>query len=67
MKAMESKVKKMIANGSTPQYVAEVILEAITSPDPKLRYVAGKDVGQWMEAKRKMSDDEFISKMKQFF
>ena len=67
MKAMESNVKKMIANGSTPQYVAEVILEAITSPDHKLRYVAGKDVEQWMEAKRKMSDDEFISMMKQFF
>jgi NAD(P)-dependent dehydrogenase (short-subunit alcohol dehydrogenase family) len=67
MKAMESNVKKMIANGSTPQYVAEVILKAITSPDPKLRYVAGKDVEQWMEAKRKMSDDEYISMMKQFF
>jgi len=67
MKTMESNVKKMIANGSTPQYVAEVILEAITSPDHKLRYVAGKDVEQWMEAKRKMSDDEFISMMKQFF
>jgi NAD(P)-dependent dehydrogenase (short-subunit alcohol dehydrogenase family) len=67
MKTMESNVKKMIAIGSTPQYVAEVILEAITSPDHKLRYVAGKDVEQWMEAKRKMSDDEFISMMKQFF
>lgn len=67
MKTMESNVKKMIASGSTPQYVAEVILKAITSPDPKLRYVAGKDVEQWMEAKRKMSDDEFISMMKQFF
>ncbi len=67
MKAMESNVRKMIANGSTPQYVAEVILEAITSPDHKLRYVAGKDVEQWMEAKRKMSDDEFITMMKRFF
>ncbi|HEX5186953.1 MAG TPA: SDR family oxidoreductase [Nitrososphaeraceae archaeon] len=67
MKTMESNVKKMIANGSTPQYVAEVILEAITSPDPKLRYIAGKDVEQWMEAKRKMSDDEYINMMKQFF
>ena len=65
--AMESNVKKMIANGSTPQYVAKVILGAIASPDPKLRYVAGKDVEQWMEAKRKKSDDEFISMMKQFF
>lgn len=67
IKKMETNVKKMIANGSTPQYVAEVILEAITSPESKLRYVAGKDVEQWMEAKRKMSDDKFITMMKQFF
>jgi len=67
MKAMESNIKKMIGNGSTPKYVAGVILEAITSQDPKLRYLAGKDVEQWMESKTKMSDDEFIKMMKQFF
>jgi len=69
IKKMESNVKKLIANGSTPQYVAEVILKAITNQDqnPKLRFLAGKDVEQWMEAKRKMSDDEFITMMKRFF
>jgi NAD(P)-dependent dehydrogenase (short-subunit alcohol dehydrogenase family) len=67
MKAMESNIKKMIGNGSTPQNVAGVVLEAITSQDPKLRCLAGKDVEQWMESKTKMSDDEFIKMMKQFF
>jgi len=66
MKAMESNIKKMIGNGSTPQYVAKVILEAITSQDPKLRYLAGKDVEQWMESKTKMSDDEFIKMINDF-
>jgi NAD(P)-dependent dehydrogenase (short-subunit alcohol dehydrogenase family) len=67
MKAMESNIKKMIGNGSTPQYVARAVLEAITSQSPKLRYLAGKDVEQWMESKTKMSDDEFIKMMKRFF
>jgi hypothetical protein len=55
----------MLDNGSTPQYVAQVILHAITSENPKLRYLAGKDVEQWVEAKRKMSDEEFASMMRQ--
>jgi NAD(P)-dependent dehydrogenase (short-subunit alcohol dehydrogenase family) len=67
MKAMENNIKKMMGNGSTPEYVAEVLLGAITSENPKLRSLAGKDVEQWMEAKRKMTDEEFISMMKEFF
>jgi hypothetical protein len=55
----------MMENGSTPQYVAEVVLDAVTSENPKLRYLAGKDVEQWIEAKKKMSDEEFVNMMKQ--
>ena len=65
MNGMEDSVKKMMENGSTPQYVAEVVLHAITSESPKLRYLAGKDVEQWIEAKKKMSDEEFVNMMKQ--
>ena len=65
MKSMEDSVDKMMENGSTPQYVAEVVLHAITSENPKLRYFAGKDVEQLVEAKRKMSDEEFVNMMKQ--
>jgi len=65
MKGMEDSVDKMMENGSTPQYVAEVVLHAITSENPKLRYLAGKDVEQWIESKKKMSDEEFVNMMKQ--
>ena len=65
MKGMESGVKKMMENGSTPQYVAQVVLDAVTKENPKLRYLAGKDVEQWVEAKKKMSDEEFVNMMKQ--
>jgi NAD(P)-dependent dehydrogenase (short-subunit alcohol dehydrogenase family) len=65
MNGMEDSVNKMMEKGSTPQYVAEVVLHAITSESPKLRYLAGKDVEQWIEAKKKMSDEEFVNMMKQ--
>jgi NAD(P)-dependent dehydrogenase (short-subunit alcohol dehydrogenase family) len=65
MKDMESSIGKMVENGSTPDYVAKIVLEAVSSSTPKLRYLAGKDVEQWMESKKKMSDEEFHSMMKQ--
>jgi NAD(P)-dependent dehydrogenase (short-subunit alcohol dehydrogenase family) len=65
MKGMEDSVDKMMENASTPQYVAEVVLHAITNENPKLRYLAGKDVEQLVEAKKKMSDEEFVNMMKQ--
>jgi NAD(P)-dependent dehydrogenase (short-subunit alcohol dehydrogenase family) len=65
MKGRENSVDKMMENGSTPQYVAEVVLHAITSESPKLRYLAGKDVEQWIEAKRKMTEEEFVNMIKQ--
>ena len=65
MKGMEDSVDKMMENASTPQYVAEVVLHAVTNENPKLRYLAGKDVEQLVDAKRKMSDEEFVNMMKQ--
>lgn len=65
MTGMKNNISKMMDNGSTPQYVAEVVLHAVTSENPKLRYLAGKDVEQWIDAKRKMSDEEFANMMKQ--
>ena len=62
---MKDNLNKVLDNGTTPQYVAEVVLAAVTNENPKLRYLAGKDVEQWVEAKRKMSDEEFVKMMKQ--
>ena len=64
MKTMETNFDKMIINGSTPEYVAHIIFDAIRDENPKLRYLAGKDVEQWMEAKKRMSDEEFYNMMK---
>jgi hypothetical protein len=56
----------MLENASSPDLVAKVVLQAVTTENPSLRYLAGKDVEIWVEAKRNMSDDEFY-KMKQSF
>jgi len=64
--------EKMVLNiehgletGSPPDVVAKVVLKAVTSENPTMRYLAGKDVEKWMEAKRRMSDEEFHKMMKQ--
>lgn len=65
MKGMEKTMDQMLKNGSTPQLVANIVLNAVTSDKPKLRYLVGKDVEQWIEEKKKMSDEEFHDTMKQ--
>lgn len=35
-------IQQMIVNGSPPELVAKLVYEAVSSKDPKLRYVAGK-------------------------
>lgn len=60
MKNMEKNFAQMIdTNSSTPEEVAKVVLEAITDTNPKIRYLAGKDVEEWIQAKKKMTDEEF--------
>jgi hypothetical protein len=41
------------------------VLKAVTSENPSLRYLAGKDIETWIEGKRNMSDEEFYKMMKQ--
>ena len=65
MKSMEKGIKRLHENASSPQLVANITYDAITSDEPKMRYLAGKDVEQWVEAKKKMSDEEFHNMMKQ--
>jgi hypothetical protein len=51
--------------GSSSDVVAKVVLEAVTTKNHSLRYLAGKDMETWMEAKTSMSDEEFHNMMKQ--
>lgn len=67
MKSMLKMGDKMMENASSPESVAKVILDAISSEQPRLRYLAGKDVEATIEARTKMSDTEFMRMMKQRF
>ena len=62
---MVSFIEHGLERGSPPDVVAKVVLKAVISENPNLRYLAGKDVEKWMEAKRGMSDEEFHEMMKQ--
>jgi hypothetical protein len=46
------------------EVVSKVILEAVTSENPNLRYLAGKDVETWAANKKTMSDIEFHNSIK---
>jgi NAD(P)-dependent dehydrogenase (short-subunit alcohol dehydrogenase family) len=57
--------ENMMANASSPDLVAKVVLNAVTNENPNLRHLAGKDVETWLDSKRNMSDEEFYKMMKQ--
>jgi NAD(P)-dependent dehydrogenase (short-subunit alcohol dehydrogenase family) len=61
---MAQRMQVMRQNASSSELVANVVLEAVTSRNPNLRYLAGKDVEQWIEQKKKMSDKEFFNMIK---
>jgi NAD(P)-dependent dehydrogenase (short-subunit alcohol dehydrogenase family) len=67
MQKMSTSFEHMLENASSPDLVAKVVLQAVTSENPSLRYLAGKDVEMWIESKRNMSDDEFYKRMMQSF
>ncbi len=67
MQKMSTSFEHMLENASSPDVVAKVVLQAVTSENPGLRYLAGKDVEMWIEAKRNMSDDQFYKMIKQSF
>jgi len=62
---MVTGLEEMMRNGSSPDLVAKVVLNAAINENPSLRYLAGNDVEQLLESKRKMPDEEFYKMMKQ--
>ena len=54
-----SAFKPRFEKGSSPIEVAEVVLEAITSQDPKTRYLVGNDAMKMMEKRNDTTDEEF--------
>ncbi len=69
MQKVENHFKSMMDNPSTsqPEEVANVILQAITSENPQLRYTAGNDAATVMQARKNMSDSEFGNLIRQQF
>jgi NAD(P)-dependent dehydrogenase (short-subunit alcohol dehydrogenase family) len=53
-------------SGSSPDLVAKVILNAVTKPNPNLRYLVGKDVENWVASKKSLNETEFFNMIKNF-
>lgn len=53
-------------SGSSPDLVARVILDAVTKPNPNLRYLVGKDVENWVASKKSLNETEFFNMIKTF-
>jgi NAD(P)-dependent dehydrogenase (short-subunit alcohol dehydrogenase family) len=65
---VESNFKSMMENKSSPpEEVAKVILGALTSKNPQLRYTVGDDAATMIQAKVNMSDNEFKKMIMQNF
>jgi NAD(P)-dependent dehydrogenase (short-subunit alcohol dehydrogenase family) len=67
---LEKSFKSAMENtsaSSPPEEVAKVVLQAITSDSPKLRYAVGNDAASLIQAKTTMSDTEFGGLIKQQF
>jgi NAD(P)-dependent dehydrogenase (short-subunit alcohol dehydrogenase family) len=64
---MSTAFEKMEENAIHPSEVAKVILKAVTSDDPQLRYTVGTDAARIMESRKSMSDKEFGNLIKQTF
>jgi hypothetical protein len=67
MKKIANAFEELMKNSSSPDLVANVVLNAIKDEKPNLRYLAGNDVEQWLDSKRNMSDEEFHKMMSQNF
>jgi NAD(P)-dependent dehydrogenase (short-subunit alcohol dehydrogenase family) len=62
MQKVKNHFKSMMENASSsspPEEVAKVILQAITSENPQLRYTVGNDAATIIQARMNMSDNEF--------
>jgi NAD(P)-dependent dehydrogenase (short-subunit alcohol dehydrogenase family) len=67
---LERRFKSAMENtsaSSPPEEVAKVVLQAVTSQSPKLRYAVGNDASSLIQAKTTMSDVEFGGLIKQQF
>jgi hypothetical protein len=54
-----SAFKPRFEKGSAASEVADIVLEAVTSDNPKARYLVGEDALKMIEKRRNMTEKEF--------
>jgi NAD(P)-dependent dehydrogenase (short-subunit alcohol dehydrogenase family) len=65
---VENRFKSMMENESSPpEDVAKVILQALTSENPQLRYTVGNDAATMIQARLNMPDNQFKKMIMQNF
>ena len=64
MQKITANVSELAKNASPAELVANIILDAASNPNPRLRYLAGKDVESWAAGKKNMDELEFYNMMK---
>ena len=67
MQKLNAGFSSVLEKAPPPTEVAKVILKAVTSEKPELRYTVGEDASAMIQAKRTMSDAEFGKLMKKQF
>jgi NAD(P)-dependent dehydrogenase (short-subunit alcohol dehydrogenase family) len=64
MQKIMASASELDKNSSNAELVANIILDAVSNPSPRLRYLAGKDVESWAPAKKSMNELEFFNMIK---
>jgi NAD(P)-dependent dehydrogenase (short-subunit alcohol dehydrogenase family) len=64
MQNMMASTTELAKNASSAELVANIILDAASDPNPRLRYLAGKDVEAWAASKKNLEELEFFNMMK---
>jgi NAD(P)-dependent dehydrogenase (short-subunit alcohol dehydrogenase family) len=64
MRRLMASASKLANNASDVDLVADIVLEAASNPNPRLRYLAGKDVESWAASKKNMNELKFYNMMK---
>ena len=67
MQQLQGTLNSLLQNGSLPSKVAEVILNAITTPNPNLRYTVGDDAALLVQKRKELGDPEFQKFVSGFF
>jgi NAD(P)-dependent dehydrogenase (short-subunit alcohol dehydrogenase family) len=64
MQKIMASAGELAKNASSAELVANVVLDAASNPNPRLRYLAGKDVESWAASKKNMDELEFYNMIK---